>query len=72
MRTEWSLLDFLRDDAKDRNNLDHDLNNNLRHGRCRSNGDIFFKPHKKIFHAIEQVDKSFLGSADVLNSLRGI
>jgi hypothetical protein len=72
VRTEWSLLDFLRDDPKDRKNLDHDLNDNLRHGRCRSNGDVFFKPHKKILHTVEQVDKNILGSADVLDSLRGI
>jgi hypothetical protein len=64
-------FDLLCYDPKDRNNLDHDLNDDLRHARRRSDGNIFFKPHKKIFHAVEQVDNSILGSADVLNGLRG-
>jgi hypothetical protein len=70
VRTESSLLGLLRHDPKDRNNLDHDLNDNLRHGHRRSDGNIFLKPHKKIFHAAEQIDESILSSADVFNGLR--
>jgi hypothetical protein len=71
-RTDFPLLDFLRRDPKDRNNFDHHLNDDLRHGRRRSDGNVFFKPHKKIPHAAERVDKNILGSADVLDGLRGI
>jgi hypothetical protein len=49
--TEWSLLDFLGHDPKDRNNLDHDLNDDVRHSRCRSDLYIHLKPLEKEFHA---------------------
>ena len=68
--TESSLLNFLRYDPKDRNNLDHDLNNDVRHGRRRLDVYIRLKPLEEEFHAAKQLDKNILGSADVLNSLR--
>jgi hypothetical protein len=66
------LPDFLRHDTEDRDNLNHNLNNDVRHRRGRPEVYIFFKPHEKGFHAAKQVDKSILVSADILNSLRGM
>jgi hypothetical protein len=70
-RTDFPLLDFLRRNPKNRNNFDHHLNDDLRHGRRRSDGNVFLKPHKKILHAVEHADKSILGRADILDGLRG-
>jgi hypothetical protein len=65
------LPDFLRHDAENRDNLNHDLNNDVRHGRGRPEVYVFFKAHEKGFHAAKQVDKSVLVGADILDSLRG-
>ena len=70
--TDLALLNFLRRDPKDRNNLNHDFNDDGHHTRRRPDGNVFFKPYKEKLHAAEQVDKSILGSANVLNGLRGI
>ena len=68
--TESSLLNFLRYDPKDRNNLDHDLNNDVRHSCRRLDVYVRLKPLEKEFHAAKQLDKNILGSANVLHSLR--
>ena len=74
MNEEWltdsALLNFLRCDSEDRNNLDHDLNNDGHHGCRRLDGNVFFKPHKEKLHVAEHVDKSILSSANILNGLR--
>jgi hypothetical protein len=69
MHTGSSLTDFLCHDAKDRDDLNHNLNNDIHHGRGRPEMYIFFKPHEKGFHSAKQVDESILVSADILDSL---
>ena len=72
MRTGSSLTDFLRYDPKDRDNLDHDLDDDVPHGRRRLDLYICLKSLEEVFHAVKQIDKSIIASADVLNSLRSI
>src|SRR6266702_1983883 len=68
--TRSSLPYFLRHDPKDREYLNHDLYNHVRHSCCRPDFDILFKPLKKKFQAAKQVYKSILASADILDGLR--
>jgi hypothetical protein len=67
--TRSSLPDLLRHDAKDREYLNHDLDDDVRHSCGRPDLYIFFKPLKKVFQAAKQVHKSILASADILNGL---
>ena len=46
-----SLLDFFRYNSKDRNDLNHDLDDYVLHGRRRSHLYVCFKPLEKVFHA---------------------
>ena len=64
------LTDLLRHDPKDRDYLDHDLNDDVRHSGRRSDIDVFFKPYEKEFHTAKQIYKSILASAVVFNGLR--
>ena len=70
--TDSALLDFLRHDPEDRNNLDHDLDNDGHHRCRRPDGNVFFKSHEEKLHSTEQVYKSILGVTDVLNGLRRV
>ena len=63
------MLDLLRHNPKDQENLNHDLYNDVRQSRRRPDLDIFFKTLEKVFHAAEEVDKSILAGADVLDGL---
>ena len=49
--TGSSLPDLLRHDPKDRDNLNHDLHDDVPHGRRRSDLYICLKPLEKVFHA---------------------
>jgi hypothetical protein len=69
--TRPALRDLLRHDPKDRDHLDHDLDDDVYHSRRWSNVDVLLKPIKKEFHAAEQVCKNLFDSADILDSLRG-
>ena len=69
--TGSSLTDFLRHDPKDRDNLNHDFDNDVPHGRRRSDLYVRFKPLEKVFHTAKQVDESIFAFPDILNSLRG-
>ena len=70
--TRSPLPDLLRDDPKDRDYLDHDLDDDVRHSRRRSDMNVFFQTDEKEIHAAKQVYKSVLASADILDGLRGI
>src|ERR1700761_8149106 len=72
MHTGSSLPDFLCHDPKDRDNLNHDLDDDVCHGRRRSDLYICLEPLKKVFYTAKQVNKSILASADILNTLRGM
>jgi hypothetical protein len=71
---EWhtgsSLLEFLRHDPEDRDNLNHDLDEDVPHGCRRSDPYVCLKPLEKVFHAAKEVDKSILAGADIIDSLR--
>ena len=67
--TGFPLPDFLRHDAEDRDDLNHDLNDGIHHGCGWPEMYILFKAHEKGFHAAKQVDKHILVSADILDSL---
>jgi hypothetical protein len=51
MHTRPSLLDFLRHDPKDRDYFNHDLDDDVPHGRRRSDLYVCLKPLEKVFHA---------------------
>ena len=67
--TGSSLTDFLCHNSKDRDNLNHDLDNDVPHGRRRSDRCVCLKPLEKVFHTTKQVDESIFACADILNSL---
>ena len=71
-RTLSTLTNFLGHDPKDRDNLNHNLDNDVRHRRRRSDVYVFLKPFKKEFQATKQVCKGFLASADILDGLRSV
>jgi hypothetical protein len=69
-RTGSPLPDLLRHDPKDREHLNHDLYDDVRHGCGRPNLHIFFKTLKKVFHATKKVNQSILAGANILNGLK--
>ena len=71
-RTGSSLPNFLRHDPKDRDNLDHNFDDNVSHGRRRSDFYIRLKSLEEVFHTVKQINKSVFASADVLDSLGSI
>jgi hypothetical protein len=68
--TRSSLPDLLRHNPKDREYLNHDLDDDVRHSCGRPDLYIFFKPLKKVFQAAKQVHKSILASANILDGLK--
>jgi hypothetical protein len=66
------LPDFLRHYPKDRDNLNHDLHDDISHGCRRSDHYICLKALEEEFHAAKEVDESIFASSDILNTLRGI
>ena len=71
-RTGSSLPNFLRHDPKDRDNLDHNFDDNVSHGRRRSDFDIRLESLEEVFHAIKQIDKGVFAGSDVLDGLGSI
>src|SRR6266702_4433336 len=69
VHTHLSLPDLLRNDPKDRENFDHDLNDDVRHGCGRSDLYICLEPLKKVCDAAKEVYKGILASAEILNGL---
>ena len=69
-RTGSSLPDFFRHYPKDRDNLNHDLYDNISHGCRWSDLYICLKALEKEFHAAKDVDKSIFASAHILNGLK--
>ena len=66
-----ALTDLLRHNPKDRDYLDHDLNEDVRHSRRLLDIDVSFKPEEKELHAAKKVYQSILASAVIFNDLRG-
>ena len=69
--TGSSLLYFLRDNAEDRDDLNHDLDDDVYHSLRRSDLYVCFKPLEKVFHTAKKIDESVFACADILNSLKG-
>ena len=70
--THSSLLDLFRNDPEDLKNLNHNLNDDVRHSRRRPDLDICLETLKKVFDATKDPYKSSLASADTLSSLGDI
>ena len=49
--TGLSLPYFLRYNSKDRDHLNHDLDDDISHGRRRSHLYVCLKPLEEVFHA---------------------
>ena len=69
-RTLSTLTNFLGHDPKDRDNLNHNLDDDVPHGRRRSDLYICLKSLEEVFHAAKQIDENIFASADVLNCLK--
>ena len=67
--TRSSLPDLLRHGPEDRQYLNHDLDDDVRHSRGRPDLYILFKPLEKVLQTAKQVHKSILASADILDGL---
>ena len=65
-----SLLDFLRYNTEDRDDLNHYLDDDVHHGSGWPEMNVLFKAHEKGFHSTKQVDKRVLISANIIDSLR--
>ena len=65
------LPDFPRHDPKDRDDLNHDLDDDVYHGLRRSDLYICFKTLEKVFHTAKQIGERVFACADILNSLKG-
>ena len=63
------MTDLLRHDPKDRQNLNHDLYDDVCQSLSRPDLDIFLKTLEEIFQAAEEVDEGILAGADVLDGL---
>jgi hypothetical protein len=63
--TESSTLRFLCRDRKDRQHLNHNLDNYVAHSPGRCDTSIHLKPTEKTFDAVEDVDKLVLASARI-------
>src|SRR6266702_1292276 len=67
--TRSSLPDLLRHDPKDREYLNQDLYDDVRHSCRRPDLDILFKPLKKIFQAAKQFYKTHFAYTHILGRL---
>src|SRR5712671_7033884 len=58
--TQWPTFHFLCRDRKDRQHLDHNLNNHVRHSCSRREDSVYLKSAEETFDAIKDVDYLFL------------
>jgi hypothetical protein len=70
--TESSTLRFLCRDRKDRQHLNHNLNNYVAHGPSRCDASINLKPEEEVFNAIEDVDKLVLTGTRIFSRLDSV
>ena len=64
--TRSSSFHFLRRDGEDREQLDHDLHEHLRHFRSQRNLIVNLKTLEKALDAFKQVDDSILACSGIL------
>jgi hypothetical protein len=67
--TQWSTFHFLCHDCKNRQHLDHNLNDHVRHCRSRYKGSVYLKPAEEMFDVIKDVNYLFLASARIFGRL---
>jgi hypothetical protein len=67
--TQWSTFHFLCRDCKNRQHLDHNLNNHVCHCRSRCKDSVYLKPVEEMFDAIKDVNYFFLASARIFSRL---
>ena len=70
--TESPTLRFLCRDRKDRQHLNHNLNNYVAHGPSRCDASINIKPEEEVFNAIKDVDKLVLAGARIFSRLGSV
>ena len=68
--TQPSAFHFLRRIPKNGKDLDHDINNYVRHSRSRCNASVNLKPLEESFNAVKQVEKLVSASAGIFSCLR--
>ena len=67
--TQWSALQFLCCDRKDRQHLCHNLNDHVRHRRSRCEDNVYLKPAEEMFDPIKDINYLFLASARIVSCL---
>ena len=67
--TQLPTFDFLCRDSKNRQHLDHNLNNHVRHCRSRCKGSVYLDPVEEMFDTIKDVDYLFLAGARICGRL---
>ena len=72
LRTRSPLLNLLRRDPEDRQHLGHYLNDCMHHFGRRYQLSVDFEPSEKTFDTLENINKSFLASANISNCLKDI
>ena len=70
--TNPTLFDLLHRSPKNRENLDHNLNDHVHHLRGRPHFYINLETSEKRLNALEDVDKNVLACPGILSCLRGI
>ena len=70
--TESPTLRFLCRDRKDRQHLNHNLNNYVAHGPSRCDASINIKPEEEVFNAVKDVDKLVLAGARIFSRLGSV
>jgi hypothetical protein len=61
--TKSSTLHFLGRDRKNRQHLNHNLDDNVAHSPSWCDASIHFKPAGEIFNAVKDIDKLVLAGA---------
>jgi hypothetical protein len=70
--TYLALFDFLRYDPKNRENLNHYLNDNVHHFRGRSHFCVDLETSEKHLNPFKDVDKCILARSNIFSSLRDV
>jgi hypothetical protein len=67
--TESSMIHLLCRDRKDRQHLNHNLNDQVTHFPSRCDASIYLNPTEEMFNAVKDIDKLVLAGARSLSSL---
>ena len=70
LHTRSPLLNLLRGNPQNRQDLHHYLDDHIHHFARWYHLSVDFEPSEKTFDMLENVDKSFLASANIFNCLK--